>query len=363
MNHVAYKVGRFLDRTFKDVHREGPSISPEQIRKLSIMPVCTHRSQIDYFILGCFLHSIGVHRVRYAAGDNLTGLPILGARFQDCGAFPVSRSRVRNRAYVRSLCEQVVGMLAGGDSVVVFPEGGRSYLGRMMDMKSGLIGACVMAQWRNPEDEFAFFPVAISYERVPELSYFDMLRKGRDIRATNGNLLNRLRGNAYYFGADLLAFSKFMLASRTSAHYGTVYVDHGEPLAVRALVDLDALYDAGARDEFSALRRAMQKAGEHLHRHFLRLYRLLPSHVLSVVLQTTPETSRMSAVNRIGEIVSDLNAQDRNTKSLNCLTEQQILDHGTAQLTALKAIACKRDRLAVRRPTIIQYHAASVVRA
>ncbi len=358
---LAASVDSFLNRTFENVHIEGPALEPTTLASLNMMPVCTHRSQADYFLLGLFLYNMGIRRVRYAAGDNLTDLPFVGRRFKQWGAFPVSRDRVRNRTYVRTLCEQVARMLAEGDNVVVFPEGGRSYKGHMMEMKNGLIGASLVAQWRHPTQHFAFFPVAISYERLPELLYFDMLQKGKQIRSANGHVFKRIIGNAYYFGADLIAFSKFMLANKFRKRYGEVYIDYGEPIAIESVADLKTTYNDRARDDFSALRPAMQKAGESLHEAFLGLYRLLPMHVLSAVLARRTHCTRAAAVRRTAKILSRLRKQKRNTKSLDSFTEEQIVQYGIRQLAAFGAVACRQSRISVRKPSFIHYHAASVM--
>ncbi|MBD3391083.1 MAG: hypothetical protein GF418_03420 [Chitinivibrionales bacterium] len=360
LNRLASRVGSFLENTFAAMHFEGPALDPAYLGRLSLMPVCTHRSHTDYFILGSFLHRIGVHNIRYAAGDNLTGLPLIGPRFLSWGAFPVSRTRAMNRTYVRTLCEQVVAMLNDGGNVIVFPEGGRSYKGNMMEIKYGLIGASIVAQWRNPEREHAFFPLTISYERLPEVRYFETLEKGRAIRKANGYLLNRIRGNMLYFGADLMACTEFILANKSRKKHGEVFIDYREPVRVSDIVDLKECYSAKARDDFSAFRRAMQVAGNHLFEEFMRLYRLLPIHICAAATGGDRSCPRAAVIDRAGTIVARARDQKRNTKSLDTLTEEQIVDKGTEQLAALRAVTSRRNTIVVRRPSIVSYHAASI---
>jgi 1-acyl-sn-glycerol-3-phosphate acyltransferase len=360
MSKIAGKVRTYLHKVFSNIYYEGPALDPEQLGAYSIMPVCTHRSQVDYFVLGQFLNTIGVQNVRYAAGDNLTDLPFIGSRFRRFGAFPVSRGRASSRTYIRDLCEQVVGMVLKGDSVVVFPEGGRSYKGHMMDMKAGLIGALIVAQWRNPDDDFMFFPVAISYEKLPELMYFNMLQKGKQIRSVKGRFFSRIKGNAYYFGADILAFSKFMLAKKVKIRYGDVFVDYEDPVSVRSIVDLDALYNKRARDDFSGLVGAMQQAGKHIFDKFLQLYRILPSHILASILEKHSYCTRVSAAKRAEKIVGRLLKQNRNLKSIDSLDGEQIVDKAIAQLSAFRALSASKVKLRVRKPSVIKYYAASL---
>jgi glycerol-3-phosphate O-acyltransferase len=356
---TARGVRNFLSRTFTQVVIDGPALDQNKIAEMSVMPVCTHRSQADYFILGSTLHDLGFRRVRYAAGDNLTQLPYLGPRFTKLGAFPVSRSMVMNRSYLRNLCFQVTDMMTAGDNPVVFPEGGRSYGGEMMDLKGGLIGSCLVAQWRNPDRNFHFFPASISYEKLPELPYFSMLEKGKKIRALKKGQINRFLGNYYYFGADLFAFAKLLLITRFNVKYGNVYIDYLNPIPVKDMLDVKALY-SNKRDDFSSLRTAIQIAGAQIRGHLLSLYRILPEHVLSFILHTSSCTSRREAAGRISHILSSLEKQNRNIKSLAQLSPEQIVDSGIKQLAGFRAVSCVNDKLLIRNRQVIKYHAASI---
>jgi len=361
MIRVADNVRGFLHKTFDHIYCDGPPIDAREASKMSVMPVCTHRSQADYFIFGISLFDLGFNNIRYAAGDNLTELPFLGTKFRKMGAFPVERAKVMNRTYVRRLCEQAAGMLLGGDNIVVFPEGGRSYGGHMMELKNGMIGACLVAQWRNPDKAYYFFPAAISYEKLPELLYFDMLQKGRKLRGdSNGNVLKRLRGNMYYFGADIIAFSKFMIANKFNVTYGDVYLDYDAPVAVNDLVDLRSAYKPGARDDFSALHGAMQTVGDLMRRRFLALYRLLPMHVVSYIIDKKRPQTRSAIVQQVEGLVESLRTQQRNTKSLDHCSAEYIVDKGLEQLGAYRAVSARNNRIRIRKQSVITYYAAAI---
>jgi glycerol-3-phosphate O-acyltransferase len=362
MDKTAEAVGIFLKKTFSTLHYDGPDLDTREISEISLMPVCTHRSQTDYFILGEFLHRVGIRRVRYAAGDNLTELPILGPKFRQWGAFSVHRSRASRKTYLRNLCEQVVDMLGAGDNVVVFPEGGRSYSGHMMEMRNGLIGACVLAQSRNPNDDYAFLPLAISYEVLPELLYFDMLNKGKKIRSSGSNFFRKLQGSMYYYGADIIAFSKFMIANRIHKNYGEVFIDYGEPLPINAIVNLQSDLDAHGRDDFSALRPSINKAGAALHKKLLQLYRILPMHVVAHLLHQNDNRlhDESHLVNQAAQAVADLKNKERNVKSLVSLDGKSLVEKGIAQLIRHKAVSMSRGRVSIRNSSVIRYFAASI---
>jgi len=60
--------------------------------------------------------------MRFAAGDNLTNLPIIGPKFKAFGSFPIKRSSSLNRSYIINLSNRVVGMIEDNDSIIVFPK-------------------------------------------------------------------------------------------------------------------------------------------------------------------------------------------------------------------------------------------------
>ncbi len=58
------------------------------------MIVSSHRSHLDYILLGIHCSKLGYRNLRFAAGDNLTRMPYIGTKFASLGAFPIYRNRV-----------------------------------------------------------------------------------------------------------------------------------------------------------------------------------------------------------------------------------------------------------------------------
>jgi 1-acyl-sn-glycerol-3-phosphate acyltransferase len=362
VNKFAPGVLKFMKKAFTHIEIEGPELDLVHMDKNPLMIVSTHRSQADYFLLGSILHDLGVQNVRYAAGDNLTDLPILGQKFQKLGAFAVHRSKAGSRTYIRALAEKVSQMSAVGDNVVVFPEGGRSYDGHMMRLRSGLTGAHILSQWADAEKEHYFFPVAISYERLPELLHFDMLRKGKKIRAQSTGLINRLRGNMMYFGADIFAFAKFLSLPRLGMTYGSVYVDYDDPIALSSIVDIRALHNSKARDHFSAHHDAMRVVSDALYQKFLTLYRILPLHIVSAILNESKHES-MSVPHiceKVPAIVADIRDAGRNIRSIESLTVGELVEKGLSQLESYKSLTQKHSIVTMTDRSVITYAAATL---
>ncbi len=359
VNRISSGVDSFFRKTFTTIDVVGPELDPDRLRRARLLVACTHRSQTDYFLVGYVLHSRGVQNMRFAAGDNLTGLPVIGKMFREMGAFSVRRGKTFGRDYVRNLSEKVISMLNRGDTIVVFPEGGRSYEGGMMEIRGGIIGAGVVSQLRDADSDVLLLPVSICYERLPELGRFETLLHGKSLRRPGQGPLRRALGTLLYFGADILAFSRFLTAYRFGGTYGAVHVDYAAPLPLRDLVDFDQDLIGGARDDFSACRLAVQKVSLRVFELFNGLYCMLPSHVLARVLRDHGDLDRGEAANRCREAVDSLTRRGRNTRVVAALSADQLIDRGIRQLRACSAVTARNGRVRVRKPYVVRYHAAA----
>jgi len=322
------------------------------------MVVSTHRSHIDYFLAGWVLFYKGFKHMRFAAGSNLTGLPYIGPRFRALGAFTVEREVSFERNYVKNLCNRVIGMLENREAVILFPEGGRSYSGAILDIKSGILGAAVLLQARRMDEDVSLIPMAISYEYPPDVPWFGLLLRGKRFRKRTNPFVKRLLGSVFYFGADLLAFAPFVTARRTGRKYGAVHVDYGAPLAVRSLVDIPGSRAADVKDEFFSHRASMQRLGACMRDRFLALYRLLPMHMLAYLIKEQGPSTPHQAAERAGAVIERLAAGGRNIASLATSRPAEAMETGKEQLIRLGAVTAKGGVLFCRNRLILDYCAA-----
>lgn len=359
VNRISSGVDSFFRKTFTSIDVVGPELDPDRLSRSRLLVVCTHRSQTDYFLVGYVLHFRGVRNMRFAAGDNLTGLPVIGRLFREMGAFSVRRGKTFGRDYVRNLSEQVITMLGRGDTIIVFPEGGRSYEGGMMEIRGGIIGAGVVSQLRDADADVLLLPMSICYERLPELGSFETLLRGKSLRRPGQGPLRRALGSLLYFGADIAAFSRFLTAYRFGGTYAAVHVDYAAPVPVRDMVDFERDLISGARDDFSACRLAVQKVSLRVYELFNGLYCMLPSHVLARVLRDHENIDRQDAGDRCLELVDSLTKRGRNTRVVAGLRAQELVDQGVRQLRVFKAVVVRNSRLIVKKPYEVRYHAAA----
>jgi 1-acyl-sn-glycerol-3-phosphate acyltransferase len=361
VKNIARSVHDFFNDLFNHVHVTGPVIDRDLLQNSGLMITCSHRSHYDYFILGMLMHDMGVNNMRFAAGDNLTNLPIIGPKFKAFGSFPIKRSSSFNRSYIINLSNRVVGMIEDNDSIIVFPEGGRSYRGGMMDIKAGVLSAAVIAQARHPQKDVLILPITISYDRLPELSYLGLLQKGKKLRADKTSVVKRLIGHFFYFGADAFAFSKLWLMRKLGVKQGDVFIDFDAPVRVNDLVDIQANFSPSQKDELFAHKKSMQILGTKIHAKLLTLYRLLPVHIASLALKQRPSAAnRAEIAGEVDRIMADLSTRKRNLASLSPLSLDNIVDAGIGQLERCKAVRARGGRLHITNQSIVDYYAASI---
>lgn len=360
VERVSERVVSFFDRTFSDICITGPSLDAQDLRRTPLIIACTHRSQTDYFLAGSTLYRMGVNNMRFAAGENLTNLPFIGPRFRAYGAFTVRRNATLGRGYVRDLCEKVVGMLFDGDSIIVFPEGGRSYGGNMMEIRGGIIGAGIVAQIRDRSSEVRYLPMAISYERLPELREFSALLKGKNIRKHARGGLMKLLGSALYFGADAVAFGRFINAHKFGCKYGRVWVDYDKPVSVREMVDLEKEIRPDARDDLSACRGALQTVGLKLYDRFQSLYRILPVHVLARTIKDRQDRTAEGLIQACRETVESLDRSRLNLAQVEGKSASELFEEAMGQMQYTNAVTMKNGAVVISKPSIVDYYAAAL---
>jgi glycerol-3-phosphate O-acyltransferase len=313
--------------------------------------------------MGHHLYFRGFKHQRFAAGANLTKLPWVGSRFRGFGAFTVEREIAFERNYVKNLCNKVVTMMAEREAVVVFPEGGRSYSGSMLEVKNGILGAAVLMQAQLPGEDVFVLPMAISYECPPDVPWFDLLLAGKKFRRRTQPFFKRVLGSIFYFGADILAFAPFLFAPKLGRRYGAVYIDYDAPLAIRSVIDIEANRTPGCRgDAFFEHRASMQKLADVIQQRFCALYRMLPMHLLAFLLRNACTLPESEAALRLSPLLEALRGAGRNMKSLDLFpSPSAMVAEGQRQLLRLKAIAVKNGSMAVRKKTIVGYCAAPVI--
>ncbi len=328
----------------------------KSIEQKGISIVSSHRSHLDYLISGVQLIDESVPRVRFAAGDNLTTLPILGRKFKSLGAFSVYRGKASQRSYLFKLADFVKKVLLRGQNLLVYPEGGRSYSGRMLEMKTGLIGAAVMAQKENPNKEYYYLPLTCSYSIVPDARFFPILLKGKQLRDKSKNPLVKMIGSGLYLGSDILTFLKIWLFPLKKS---TVYVDIGEHIKIRDVVDIDGTYREKSKNQFFANGVAIKKSAEVIYDAILKTYRIMPHHIVAYLLLKEQFHSE-SREEFVDSILREVKENGFNRKSLDGKSIAQIMDEGFDLLKRNGVCRGSLRKPHIKSEMLLDYFAGSV---
>lgn len=129
-----------------------------------VIVACNHCSNLDPVVVGCFFP----RRLRYLAKEELfSGL--LGLCVRALGAVPVSRS---SNASAAGALKGFMKLYQEGSDVLIFPEGGRSFDGKLQPLEGGV--ALIAAHERAP-----ILPAFIrgSFEAMPRGAAFIRPRK------------------------------------------------------------------------------------------------------------------------------------------------------------------------------------------
>jgi 1-acyl-sn-glycerol-3-phosphate acyltransferase len=100
---------------------------------------CNHASYMDPpVIMGCLRN-----RARFLAKKSLFAIPVFGWALRRAGHLPIEREHPRSAAQSLAGASEVV---RGGDSVIIFPEGGRSFDGKLQPFLSGAFRLAIDVQ-------------------------------------------------------------------------------------------------------------------------------------------------------------------------------------------------------------------------
>ena len=200
-----------------DVREEDIERLREAVRSGTPIVVPSHRSHLDYLLLGSQCYEYGLVLPYVVAGENLSFFP-LGPIFRGSGAFFIKRSfksdpifPVIFERYVRLLIREEI-------PVEFFIEGGRSRTGKLLHPKLGMLGMVVNSAVHMRSDRIlSILPVAFSYEQIAEEKSYakELSGKSKQKESVKGVIKARK-----------------VLGKR----YGKVYLRVGEPIFLNEII-------------------------------------------------------------------------------------------------------------------------------
>jgi glycerol-3-phosphate O-acyltransferase len=185
-------------------------------RKATLVLVPAHRSYIDFLVLSQILYWNAMMPPLIAAGINLAFWP-MGTIFRYSGAFFIRRSFKGDPLYSPVVRTYLKHMLKEGYTHEFFIEGARSRTGKTLPPKFGMLSMIVDAFLEGSQNDVAFIPCSIGYEKIIESGiYARELAGGEKVKESISGLLS---------------------AGKVLSHkYGRVHVTFDEPIFLKAVL-------------------------------------------------------------------------------------------------------------------------------
>ncbi|MBV8466823.1 MAG: glycerol-3-phosphate 1-O-acyltransferase PlsB [Burkholderiales bacterium] len=237
-----------------------------------IVYVPCHRSHIDYLLLSYIVYAQGLMIPHIAAGANLD-LPIVGGILRRGGAFFLRRSFKGNRLYAAVFNEYLHMVIARGNPIEYFIEGGRSRTGRLLQPRPGMLAMTVNSYLRDSSRPIVFLPIYIGYEKLFEgRSYVGELMGKPKQKESLWSLLMSLRS--------------------LKKQFGKVHVNFGEPIKLNDVlcsVNPDWRTQTVAEDERPQwLTDSVDRLGLAVANHINSAAVANPVALISLALLATP---------------------------------------------------------------------------
>ena len=136
--------------------------------KVALVFLPSHRSYADVFVTGCAMRQHGLRRPHILGGDNLRFFP-LGQSAKHSGGVFIRRSFKNDEIYKAVLQEYLTHLVAGGNNLEWYMEGGRSRTGKLRPPKYGLLSYLVYAIRSGAAKDVVLVPTSITYDQLHEV--------------------------------------------------------------------------------------------------------------------------------------------------------------------------------------------------
>lgn len=205
-------------------------------REGTLVLLPSHKSHVDYLVLGYVFHEQNLPLPMIAAGDNLNFFP-LGPVFRRAGAFFIRRSFKGDRLYTAVVDAYIRRLLREGYPIELFLEGGRSRTGKLVPPKFGLLNMIVDAVLGVPQREVYFVPVSIGYEHLVEArAYEHELSGGEKQKEDAAGLLASSKVLRYRYGRISIQIGHLLTLEQMKSELGLGAMGSLTPAKRRSLV-------------------------------------------------------------------------------------------------------------------------------
>ncbi|WP_293389330.1 1-acyl-sn-glycerol-3-phosphate acyltransferase [Nevskia sp.] len=137
-------------------------------QKHALVFLPSHRSYADVFVTSKVMREHGARRTRVLGGDNLAFFP-LGPIARHSGGVFIRRSFGDDSIYKAMLREYLTHLVANGENLEWYMEGGRSRTGKLRPPKYGLLSYLVHAIRSGAAKDVILVPTSICYDQLHEV--------------------------------------------------------------------------------------------------------------------------------------------------------------------------------------------------
>lgn len=208
-----------------------------KVKDRQIVYISNHVSLADFLVQGYVFGTRDLPVPRFIAGENLNHFPF-GVLWKKCGAISIDRN-MKYKSYWRAYAKEIERVLQGKENLLIYPEGGRSYSGKISnELKTGSLRKVI--KWAGEEGVWAI-PTFIKYDKRIEEGFLEGIKKNklkRDLHLERGKRYDtegkffRASGEYLFAGVqDRMYFSKDVFAyfkRALSFNKGKVYLKFGE---------------------------------------------------------------------------------------------------------------------------------------
>lgn len=190
-------------------------------RGLPLLFLPLHKSHLDYILITFIMWNYEIKNPQIAAGDNLN-IPFFSYLMRGLGGYFIRRKLDKHtgrkdtiyRAVLHSYMEQ---LMAAGEHMEFFLEGGRSRTGKPLLPKGGLLSVVLDSVSGGVLEDLYVVPVSISYEKLLDGNF-------------NTEQMGIPKKKETFFGAVKGIWSVLR------GHYGNVRVDFAQPFSFKELL-------------------------------------------------------------------------------------------------------------------------------
>ncbi|MEQ1506978.1 MAG: 1-acyl-sn-glycerol-3-phosphate acyltransferase [Myxococcota bacterium] len=275
-------------------------VPPEAVR----VYVINHRANMDPLVL-----AYGLLRhvpMSYAVGEWALVWP-LHTLFRAFGSYFVRRGE-KDPLY-HAVLERFVQLLAGQGAVTgFFPEGGLSRDGALRKARIGLLDYIVGLRVDHPDQDIAFMPVGLNYDRVLEDRILLRDKDGKPRRPTIGERLLAI-GWGFVWLPRLVVANLLRVATRSHRKFGYAAITFGEPLLLSQWPGGSGIHALPSEPRKAALEGL---AEELLQRRVGRVVPATPVPIYATALLRDGPADDAAVRRRVREVLAELRGRGVN---------------------------------------------------